>query len=441
MNLTLENVELDRTGASPVTATLQGLLDELAMSGGGTLVVTPGIYLTGTLVMSSHITLHLEAGARLLASHREEDYQAAVTQSMAELSHMALIYARDARGVTLSGAGCIDGNATAWFEPQADAQGYRQPKTRRPRLVVFESCEQVRISNITLYDSPMWTAHLVSCNHVFIRNLTIDNDLALSNTDALDIDSCQHVHISDSYFSAADDGICLKTTAKAPELQQPVYNVTVNNCIIRSKSCAIKVGTETHADIRNIAVNNCVIFESNRGIGLVSRDGGAFSQMVFSNILFDCRHGDPCHWGKADPVFVSLRYRAPDVRPGNISQITFSGLNGVGEGAINLHSEIPDAISGITFSGVTFNQICGPSDEQGCYDVRPPCNPERPTGMGLDNAYKVNPDTGRAHGVERYPQGLPAIFTSGVSRLQLRDLHITRPSPLPEGWDVEEIRV
>jgi polygalacturonase len=202
------------------------------------------------------------------------------------------------RGVTLSGAGCIDGNATAWFEPQADAQGYRQPKTRRPRLVVFESCEQVRISNITLYDSPMWTAHLVSCNHVFIRNLTIDNDLALSNTDALDIDSCQHVHISDSYFSAADDGICLKTTAKAPELQQPVYNVTVNNCIIRSKSCAIKVGTETHADIRNIAVNNCVIFESNRGIGLVSRDGGAFSQMVFSNILFDCRHGDPCHWGK-----------------------------------------------------------------------------------------------------------------------------------------------
>ena len=58
----------------------------------------------------------------------------------------------------------------------------------------------------------MWTAHLVSCNQVFIQNLTIDNDLALSNTDALDIDSCQHVHISDSYFSAADDGICIKTT-------------------------------------------------------------------------------------------------------------------------------------------------------------------------------------------------------------------------------------
>jgi hypothetical protein len=97
-------------------------------------------------------------------------------------------------------------------------------------------------------------------------------------------------------------------------------------------------------------------FESNRGIGLVSRDGGAFSQMVFSNILFDCRHGDPCHWGKADPVFVSLRYRAPDVRPGNISQITFSSLNGVGEGAINLHSEIDGAVRDITFNGLTFTR-------------------------------------------------------------------------------------
>lgn len=441
MKLSLDNVDLDRSGASRVTATLQGLIDTLARAGGGTLVVTPGIYLTGTLVLPSHFTLHLEAGARLLASQHEADYQTAETQSMAELSRMALLYARDAHAVTLSGAGCIDGNATAWFAEQVDAQGYRQPKTHRPRLVVFEGCEQVRISDITLYDSPMWTAHLVSCNHVFIRNLTVDNDLTLSNTDALDIDSCQHVHISDSYFSAADDGICLKTTDKAPELQQPIYNVTVSNCIIRSKSCAIKVGTETFADIRHVAVTNCTIFESNRGIGLVSRDGGAFSQMVFSNILFDCRHGDPCHWGKADPVFISLRHRAPDVRPGDISQVTFSSLNGVGEGAINLHSEIDGAVRDITFNGLTFTQILSPSGEQGCYDVRPPCNPERPTGMGLDNAYRVDPQTGRAHGVGRYPHGLPAIFACGICGLHLNELHIARPSPLPADWDVESIRV
>ncbi|MDK9605068.1 glycoside hydrolase family 28 protein [Lelliottia wanjuensis] len=440
MKLSLENISLDRSGQTPVTSTLQSLIDQLAAAGGGTLVVTPGIYLTGTLVLPSNFTLHLDAGARLLASQNVVDYHAAETQSMAELSRMALIYARDARNVTLSGAGCIDGNATAWFASQADDQGYRQPKPQRPRLLVLEGCEQVRITDITLYDSPMWTAHLVSCNHVFIRNITIDNDLTLANTDALDIDSCQHVHISDSYFSAADDGICLKTTAKAPELQQPIYNVTINNCIIRSKSCAIKVGTETFADITHLAVSNCVIFESNRGIGLVSRDGGHFSMMSFSNILFDCRHGHPCHWGKADPVFISVRHRAPGVTPGDIRQVTFSGLSGTGEGAINLHSETPGAIRDITFNGLTFNQQLAESDEQGCYDVRPPCNPERPTGMGLDNAYKVNAETGRAHGVEPYPHGLPAIYAHGVDELHLHAVTLTRPSPLPAGWDPENIR-
>jgi polygalacturonase len=105
MKLSLDNVDLDRSGASRVTATLQGLIDTLARAGGGTLVVTPGIYLTGTLVLPSHFTLHLEAGARLLASQHEADYQTAETQSMAELSRMALLYARDAHGVTLSGAG------------------------------------------------------------------------------------------------------------------------------------------------------------------------------------------------------------------------------------------------------------------------------------------------------------------------------------------------
>jgi hypothetical protein len=113
----------------------------------------------------------------------------------------------------------------------------------------------------------------------------------------------------------------------------------------------------------------------------------------------------------------------------------------VGEGAINLHSEIDGAVRDITFNGLTFTQIHSPSGEQGCYDVRPPCNPERPTGMGLDNAYRVDPQTGRAHGVGRYPHGLPAIFACGICGLHLNELHITRPSPLPADWDVESIRV
>ena len=441
MKITLSDTSLDRSGQISLTAEFQQLIDEIERAGGGTLVVSPGDWMTGTLVLPSNFTLHLEAGARLLASPNEDDYPAELTHTVAELSRMALIYAHNRHHVTLSGEGCLVGGASAWFDQQADEQGYRQPKTYRPRMLVLEGCRQVRIRDITISDSPMWTAHLVSCNHVFIQNLTIDNDLALSNTDALDIDSCQYVHISDSYFSAADDGICLKTTRKEDKLQQPTCHVVVNNCLIRSKSCAIKIGTETFDDISYIAVHNCSIFESNRGIGLVSRDGGQFSQMAFSNILFDCHHSHPCHWGKADPVFVSVRHRDPLIQPGDITDITFSQLSGLGEGAINLHSETPGHIRRITFNGLSLQQVMSPSDEQGCYDIRPPCNPASPTGMGLDNAYLVNVETGHAWGVERYAGGLPAFYANGVEALTLNDLQIHRPEPLPSHWNTSAVIV
>lgn len=441
MKLSLEHTGLDNTGATPVTAQLQQMIDTLAAAGGGTLVIPPGVWLTGTLVLPSHFTLHLEAGACLRASPSVADYPADLTESMAELSHMALLYARHQQQVTLSGEGRIEGNAAAWFAGQPDAQGYRQPAEQRPRLLVLEGCQQVRICDVTLADSPMWTVHLVGCKQVFIHRLTINNDLTLANTDALDIDSCQFVYISDSYFSAADDGICLKTTRKAQPLQQPTCHVAVNNCIIRSKSCAIKVGTESVADIHHVSVNNCIIYESNRGIGLVSRDGGEFSYLNFSNILFDCRHGHPCHWGKADPVYLSARRRDPQIPAGHIKHITFSHLSGISEGAINLHSETAGDIHDIIFNGIQLQQIQGDIQQQGCFDVRPPCNPARPTGMGRDNAYLVNPQTGRAWGVEPYPGGLPALFADGVFGLVLREFHVQRPSPLPQGWHPQDVVV
>lgn len=75
------------------------------------------------------------------------------------------------------------------------------------------------------------------------------------------------------------------------------------------------------------------------------------------------------------------------------------------------------------------------ADDQGCYDIRPPCNPANPTGMGLDNAYCVNLQTGRAWGVDVYPGGLPALYANGVKDLMLSELRIRRPTPLPQGWN------
>lgn len=50
------------------TAAIQGALDAAASKGGGAVLIPSGEYVTGSLVLKSHTTLHLDAAATLLGS-------------------------------------------------------------------------------------------------------------------------------------------------------------------------------------------------------------------------------------------------------------------------------------------------------------------------------------------------------------------------------------
>ena len=157
--------------------------------------------------------------------------------------------------------------------------------------------------------------------------------------------------------------------------------------------------------------------------------------------MLACHLAPPCHWGKADALFVSVRARDPAIAPGVIEQLQFSNVSGVMEGAINLHSEVAGQIREVMLSNVQLRQVAAAAEGQGYYDVRPPCNPESPTGMGLDNAYKLDSQTGQAFGVVAYPHGLPGLFARGVENLQLHNVTIVRPQPLPAGWHNETVQI
>ncbi|CAK6497238.1 hypothetical protein PANNVG_03227 [Pantoea sp. Nvir] len=158
-------------------------------------------------------------------------------------------------------------------------------------------------------------------------------------------------------------------------------------------------------------------------------------RLLFSHLTFVCHYAPPCHWGKADPLFVSVRPRDPAVRPGRVEQLQFTQASGVAEGAINLHAAQPGDIRDVLIADVQLRQVVSRDGAQGQFDIRPPCNPDAPTGMGLDNAYRLDPATGEAFGVERYPGGLPALFARGVENLRWHHLAVERPEPLPPGWN------
>ncbi len=100
-----------------------------------------------------------------------------------------------------------------------------------------------------------------------------------------------------------------------------------------------------------------------------------------------------------------------------------------------MHSEPAGLIQRILFDGIQLHQMLNSQAEQGLYDVRPPCNPQSPTGMGMDNAWCLNPHSGRAWGVEPYPGGLPVLYANGVTDLTLREFDYQRPTPLPARWN------
>ncbi len=116
--------------------------------------------------------------------------------------------------------------------------------------------------------------------------------LNFSLTDGIDPDSSVNVTIQNSSIDVGDDGICFKSTAG----YGPLQNILVKDCIVRSRSSAIKFGSGTEEHMTNITVDNVFIWDSNRGIGIQHRDNGSIWDVTLKNIVIDGVSYQPKRW-------------------------------------------------------------------------------------------------------------------------------------------------
>lgn len=63
----------------------------------------------------------------------------------------------------------------------------------------------------------------------------------------------------------------------------------MSNTIIRSKSHAIKFGSNTDEDMYNIVFDNITIFDSNGGLSIQQRGQGDIYNVTWSNIVMETR--------------------------------------------------------------------------------------------------------------------------------------------------------
>lgn len=265
---------------------------------GGTVLVSSGQYVTGTLKLKSDMTLHVAEGAALLGSHNLDDYARDIQGAVeAPAFDECLIYAENAENLTLSGKGTIDGRATREIFPE-----WISKKDRilgdRPMLIRFVDCKNVRFQDISLKNAASWCTHLVNCDDVVVKKVYLDSRQH-KNNDGFDLDGCRNVLFEDCTIFSGDDAICPKSTT-----ERVGENLTVRNCRAESHTAAVKCGTSSRGGWRNIDISDCDFSGCRMGvIKLMIVDGGVLENVRISNIKAENVEG---------PLFIRLGNRGRD---------------------------------------------------------------------------------------------------------------------------------
>ena len=265
-------------GKTNNAAFIQKAIDEVSNAGGGRVTIPPGNFLTGTLFLKSGVDLHLEPGACLLGSNKVSDY----TDTG---SRRALIFAKDQNRITISGSGVIDGQGQELMldvfrklrsgELKGDSIWLvKRPEVGRALILLFRSCTDVNVSDITLKNSSNWVQDYRECTDVVINRITVQST-AYWNNDGLDVTDSRNVKITNCFINATDDGICLKSENPKSSCE----NIFIDSCTVRSSASGFKLGTAGAGGFKNIKVRNLTVFDTYRSaIAIESVDGGTFGE-------------------------------------------------------------------------------------------------------------------------------------------------------------------
>lgn len=332
-------------GVTLSTQAFQAAVAAARSNGGGVILVTGGHYSIGTVQLYDNMTLFIDFDAALVASKNLSMYRD------------ALVCFIDAKNISIRGGGKIIGCGEYFVhlplkrpltEPMTytklpprlyDPMGYPVdtiryayrariryaddryrdglPHINRPMYTVWiRGCTQVDIQNVIIEDALDWTLDIDYCDTVNIKDLVINGNRHVANTDGIDVMSSRNVRIDHCFISCADDGLCIKAprmqghdgfTVQDEQIQMgPVENVHISNCTVLSVMNAFKIGTETYFDIKNVLVEDCKFMLPDiypggvSGISIESADGSHVSDITLRNIVMD---------KIACPIFICLNMR------------------------------------------------------------------------------------------------------------------------------------
>jgi polygalacturonase len=363
------------SGIAQDTAAIQRAIDACAAHGGGQVVIPAGSTFTiGTIVLKSHVDLHLERGALLRGSPHHGDFTRfalpPVQFDPGPPPRMGVIvYADTAEDIAITGPGRIDGNDMAYVT-QVGPYIYTCTELR-PFAVVLRECTHVLLRDFSLTNSAFWTLRLIGCDDANIDAVRIDGDLRMPNNDGIDIDWSSNVRIHGCTISTGDDCISLKTAPLSEGVSRPCENVVISGCTLRSRSSGVVVGCDVSGPVRDVVVSDCVITDSHRGVSVRLSLGGSIERVLFSNLVIETRIFDPKWWGRGEPIQVMALPWNGRTTLGVIRDVRFTNLDCTGENGAVIYADEPGHIEGIAFDHVSVHVVRPAAFPGGQQDLRP----------------------------------------------------------------------
>ena len=314
-------------------------IEAVSQNGGGTVVVPAGLWLTGPVVLKSHINLHLEENALIVFTADHTQYPIIKTsfEGLETRRCQSPLSANGAENIAITGKGVIDGNGDTWrpvkknkmtssqwknllasggvlnekgdiwYPSEGSMKGANACKEfnvpegieteeewnsirdwLRPVLLSFIKCKKVLLEGVTFKNSPSWCLHPLSCEDLTVNNISVSNPWYSQNGDALDIESCNRVLVLNSSFDAGDDGICIKSGKdESGRLRgEPCQNIIIRNNVVLHGHGGFVVGSEMSGGVKNIYVDNCSFLGTDVGLRFKSTRGrgGVVENIHISNI-------------------------------------------------------------------------------------------------------------------------------------------------------------
>ena len=305
---------------------IQAAVCRASAAGGGTVYIPAGRYVTTSVRLYSHVRLYVSAGAQVVGSEDFHHYEFSSAEypcvemmgvpSVADDSYWcAVFYAENEENIEICGTGTIDGQGMDHlYFPHPD-----DPYQRRPLILLFDRCSNIRVSGITLKDPAMWAFLGSRSDTLLLENVRVFS-WQTENGDGLDFNGCTDVIVRSCIITAGDDAISLKATNP----QFPCKNILISNCIFRSVWAGFRMGTESSADMQDIILSDCIFEECNDGLKIQDCSTGVYENVMIRNISMRNVHR---------PLFMTtgsfrLSKKDTSIRPslGGIRNVTIDGM-------------------------------------------------------------------------------------------------------------------